>query len=180
MKTIIFSTAIRLLTPVFLLFSVYILFRGHNHPGGGFIGGLICSIAFVFHVLAHGPGVTSRVFFSVVLYYYSRPKSHSYTRYALRVLRANFRNKRDTDEPHKWSFVFLRIRPLYLVATGLLLAASSGIVSLLGQKPFMTSYWLKFELPVIGSIGTPSLFDLGVYLLVLGVVLQFIFIMSKE
>ncbi len=180
MKTIIFSTAVRLLTPIFLLFSVYILFRGHNHPGGGFIGGLIGSIAFVFHVLAHGPGATYRVFFSIILYYYVRPLDHNRIHYAFRIIHANFRNRRSDDQPHQWKFVFLRIRPIYLVGMGLLLSTFSGAVALVQQKPFMTAYWLKFEIPVIGALGTPPLFDAGVYLLVMGVVLQFVFTMSKE
>lgn len=181
MRTIIFSTAIRLLTPVFLLFSVYILFRGHNHPGGGFIGGLIGAIAFVFHVLAHGANATFRVFFSLTFYFYTRRAAgHSRTRYALQILNANVRNRKSKEQPHRWNFVIWRVRPVYLMGLGMLLAVTSGTMSLALQKPFMTGLWMEHKLPVLGALGTPLLFDAGVYLLVMGMVLKLVFTMSKE
>lgn len=54
MKTIILRTASDYLLPVLLLFSLFILLRGHYLPGGGFIGGLIAAIAFVLHAFANG------------------------------------------------------------------------------------------------------------------------------
>lgn len=180
MRTIIFSTAIRLLTPVFLLFSVYILFRGHNHPGGGFIGGLIGSIAFVFHVLAHGANATARVFFSLTLYHYPRQAGHSRTRYFMQIMNANLRGRRKGYKENRWNYIFVRVRPVYLIAFGLLLAVTSGTIGLLAGQPYMAAFWMDVHLPVLGSLGTPLLFDAGVYLLVLGMVLKMIFTMSKE
>ena len=54
MKTIIFKTASAYLLPLLLLFSIFILLRGHYLPGGGFVGGLMASIAFVIHSFANG------------------------------------------------------------------------------------------------------------------------------
>ncbi len=54
MKSIILKTASNYLLPLLLLFSVFILLRGHYLPGGGFVGGLIASIAFVLHAFANG------------------------------------------------------------------------------------------------------------------------------
>lgn len=54
MKTIIFKTASSYLLPLLILFSIFILLRGHYLPGGGFVGGLIASIAFVIHSFANG------------------------------------------------------------------------------------------------------------------------------
>ncbi len=54
MNSIILRTASNFLLPLLLLFSVFVLLRGHYLPGGGFIGGLIASIAFVLHAFAHG------------------------------------------------------------------------------------------------------------------------------
>ncbi|MGM0635714.1 MAG: Na+/H+ antiporter subunit B [Bacteroidota bacterium] len=54
MKTIILRTASDYLLPVLLLFSVFILLRGHYLPGGGFIGGLVAAIAFVLDAFANG------------------------------------------------------------------------------------------------------------------------------
>ena len=50
--TLIYSTATRYLLPVLLLFSVFLLFRGHNQPGGGFVGGLVAAAAFTVYAIA--------------------------------------------------------------------------------------------------------------------------------
>ena len=54
----IFRTAARLLMPLLLLFSVFLLLRGHNEPGGGFVGGLVAAAAFALYAVAFG--VTAR------------------------------------------------------------------------------------------------------------------------
>lgn len=54
MKSIILTTVSKTLLPLLLLFSVFVLLRGHYLPGGGFIGGLIASIAFIVHSFANG------------------------------------------------------------------------------------------------------------------------------
>lgn len=61
MQSLILSTAIRLLMPLFLLFSVFLLLRGHNEPGGGFVGGLVAAAAFALYSLAHGPEAGRRM-----------------------------------------------------------------------------------------------------------------------
>lgn len=55
MNSIILRTTSRVILPAALLFSVYILLRGHNNPGGGFIGGLIAAAGIAVHALANGP-----------------------------------------------------------------------------------------------------------------------------
>jgi multicomponent Na+:H+ antiporter subunit B len=54
MKTLILKTASKYLLPLLLLFSIFMLLRGHYLPGGGFVGGLIASIAFILHAFANG------------------------------------------------------------------------------------------------------------------------------
>lgn len=54
MNTLIFRTFAPLLTALMLLFSIFVLLRGHNEPGGGFIGGLIGAAAFAIHAIAFG------------------------------------------------------------------------------------------------------------------------------
>lgn len=61
MKSRILTTATNYLLPVLLLFSVFMLLRGHYHPGGGFVGGLVASIAFVLHSLTNGTDQTLKL-----------------------------------------------------------------------------------------------------------------------
>ncbi len=55
MSSLILRTSMRLIVPLSLLFAAYMALKGHNHPGGGFIGGLIASVALILHRMTHGP-----------------------------------------------------------------------------------------------------------------------------
>jgi multicomponent Na+:H+ antiporter subunit B len=55
MSSIILRTATRFLIVLLTLESVFILLRGHNEPGGGFIGGLLIASGFALYALAFGP-----------------------------------------------------------------------------------------------------------------------------
>jgi multicomponent Na+:H+ antiporter subunit B len=61
MNSSILQTATRYLLPILLLFSVFLLLRGHYYPGGGFVGGLVASIAFVLHSFAYGTDNTMKI-----------------------------------------------------------------------------------------------------------------------
>ena len=135
MRSVILASAARLLFPLLLLFSVFLLFRGHNEPGGGFVGGLVAATAYA--LLALSCGVDS----------------------ARRLLPA---------------------RPEVLIGIGLLAALGSGLVSLASGRPFMTGLWGETPLPVIGKPGTPVLFDTGVYVTVVGVVLLILLTLQEE
>jgi len=54
MNSLILRTATRLLVSLILVFSVYLLFRGHNGPGGGFSGGLVAATGFALYIMAEG------------------------------------------------------------------------------------------------------------------------------
>ncbi len=135
MKQLIFKTATSFLLPLLLLFSIFILLRGHYLPGGGFVGGIIASIAFVLHAFAFG-----------------------------------LRNTRK----------LLRVKPMRLMPVGLALALFSVVLPLFQGLPIMTGLWLSNPLPVIGLAGSALLFDLGVYIVVLGVALTIIFTISES
>ena len=53
MRSLILRTASRYLMVLLVLFSIFILFRGHNEPGGGFVGGLLIAGAFALYALAY-------------------------------------------------------------------------------------------------------------------------------
>jgi multicomponent Na+:H+ antiporter subunit B len=124
MNSLILRTTGRLILPAALLFSVYVLLRGHNEPGGGFIGGLIAAAGIAVHALPRG-------------------------RAALLSL--------------------LRISPKAYIGAGLALAIAAGLPGLGLAEPFLTHQW---ALPAFG-LGTTLIFDLGVYLVVVGAVLTF-------
>jgi multicomponent Na+:H+ antiporter subunit B len=130
MKTIILKTASSYLLPVLLIFSVFILLRGHYLPGGGFVGGLMASIAFILHAFANGLSDTKNL---------------------------------------------LRFHPGFLMPIGLALAFVSGLAPMFFGLPFMTGLWYPDAIPVLGAIGSTLFFDIGVYLVVVGVTLTIIF-----
>ncbi len=137
MISIILRTATKFLISLLLLFSVFLLLRGHNEPGGGFIGGLVAASAYVLHAMAYNVASTLSA---------------------------------------------LRVAPRTLIGVGLVTAAISGLLPLLFGRPFLTGLWADVELPGGGmlDLGTPLLFDIGVYLAVLGVVLTIILSLSEE
>ncbi len=54
MNSIIVTAGARILVALLLVFSVFMLLRGHNLPGGGFIGGLLGATAFIVYAIACG------------------------------------------------------------------------------------------------------------------------------
>ncbi|GAB5506624.1 MAG: Na+/H+ antiporter subunit B [Rhizobiaceae bacterium] len=63
MRTLIFRTMAPYLTSLMVLFSVFVLLRGHNEPGGGFIGGLIAASAFAIYGIACGVSPVRRALY---------------------------------------------------------------------------------------------------------------------
>ncbi|MNJ94851.1 Na(+)/H(+) antiporter subunit A [compost metagenome] len=117
----ILKTAISYFAPIFMLISFYILMRGHNSPGGGFVGGLILALAVSFYALTFGESPAQRL---------------------------------------------LWLTPRFWIAAGLMTCLIAGVLApLLQRGPPFTALWL----PGFWSwMGTPLLFDVGVYWLVLG------------
>ncbi len=54
MDSLLLRTAARIIVPLQLLLSLFLLARGHNEPGGGFAGGLLAACAIILHGIAHG------------------------------------------------------------------------------------------------------------------------------
>jgi multicomponent Na+:H+ antiporter subunit B len=70
----------------------------------------------------------------------------------------------------------LVVDPSRLIGTGLLLALASGVLPAIRGKSFLTAEWTA---PSVG-LGTPLIFDIGVFLVVVGVVLTMTFTLSEE
>jgi multicomponent Na+:H+ antiporter subunit B len=137
MNSLILTTVGRLLKPLLLLVSIIVLLRGHNEPGGGFVGGLLAAAAFALDAVI---GRTSR---------------------ARRAL---------------------RISPQLLLGTGLLLAAASGIPALLRGQAILTAQAYEIALPfdLHWALSTVLLFDVGVYIVVMGTVLLIVFTLGEQ
>lgn len=81
-----------------------------------------------------------------------------------------------TDEARR----ILRVNPRTLIALGLLSAGGSGLIACFEGAPFLTSRWTTVPIPVEGDLGTPLLFDAGVYLVVAGAALTIIFSLAED
>ncbi|MQB43750.1 Na+/H+ antiporter subunit B [Rhizobium sp. ICMP 5592] len=126
MNTLIFRTAAPFLTALMLLFSVFVLLRGHNEPGGGFIGGLIAASGFAIYGIACGVTAVRR------------------------------------------AIVF---HPLAIAGFGLLASTAAGLLSIFSGVPFMTGLWIyPHLLGVEVPLSSVMLFDIGVYLVVVGAI----------
>ena len=119
------TVLVRLVLPVAGLISVFFLLRGHNLPGGGFVGGLVLATAVIVQYMMGG-----------VVWVESRSRLH----------------------------------PLYWISVGLLLAGGAAMSSWFAMRPFLSALALDIALPLIGTIhvSTVLIFDLGVYMLVIG------------
>jgi len=73
----------------------------------------------------------------------------------------------------------IKFHPGFLMPIGLSIALIAGLAPLFTGNPFMTGLWYHDPIPVIGMVGTALLFDVGVFLVVIGVVLTIIFTISE-
>lgn len=134
--SLILSTAARVLLPLQLIFSIFMLLRGHDLPGGGFIAGLIAAAAFILYLFAFGCGPTREL---------------------------------------------LRADPKDLAGWGLAIGALASLPAVFWGEPVFTAQWWDLQVPLIGEIkmNTPLIFDVGVYLTVLGSVLAFVMYLAE-
>ncbi|MCC2596657.1 monovalent cation/H+ antiporter subunit A [Pusillimonas sp. MFBS29] len=119
------AVLVRLVLPIAALISLYFLIRGHNLPGGGFVGGLIMATAIILQYMVGG-----------VIWVEARP----------------------------------RIHPQYWIALGLLCAGTAAMSVWWAAKPFLAAFSWDLVLPMVGHVhmSTVLLFDIGVYMLVVG------------
>lgn len=72
------------------------------------------------------------------------------------------------------------LNPITVIGFGLLVTLLSGLISIFIGYPFLTGLWSEVKIPALGKVGTPLLFDIGVYLVVIGVTLMIIFSLAED
>lgn len=138
MNSLIYKVGANLLFGILLVFSVFMLLRGHNEPGGGFIGGLIGAVAFIVYALSENIAATRRV---------------------------------------------LRVNPEHLAVTGLTIALISGLLGPLFGEGLFAGQWVFLgatETAKGWPISSVLLFDIGVYLTVLGAIIALVLEMERH
>lgn len=128
-RSILLEVIVRILFHTIIVVSIFLLFAGHNLPGGGFAGGLVAGMALVMRYIAGG--------------------------------RWELGAAAPTDAGR-------------LLGAGLILAVGTAVVPLFfGLAPLTSTFW-EWEIPGIGHMEfvTSTIFDIGVYLVVIGLVLD--------
>jgi multicomponent Na+:H+ antiporter subunit B len=137
-SSFIFKAVARFLFFLVNVFALYLLLRGHNLPGGGFIAGLASAISLILLSLAIGLEDLHRV---------------------------------------------MRFDPMRLAAGGLALATVTGAAPLFLKRPFLEHFDVHlYDVPLLGELhaGTTLVFDIGVYLVVVGIACKIIFVLGKS
>ena len=136
-RSLLLEVVTRMIFHVIVVFSVYVLFVGHDAPGGGFAAGLIVGLALALRYIAGGA-------------------------YEL-------------GEAAPWD-------PGILMGTGLFISAATAIYGVIAGGAALQSTILKATVPLLGDLKfvTSSIFDVGVYLIVIGLVLDVLRAMGAE
>ncbi|HEX2179341.1 MAG TPA: MnhB domain-containing protein [Actinomycetota bacterium] len=136
-RSVILDVGARVLFHSVLAGSLFLLFAGHNRPGGGFIGGLVAAGGF-----------------------------------GLRYLAGGVAGLRSASRFHPWTFL----------STGLFLAVGTSAAALFAGGQVLESGKLELEMPVLGHLKATSAlpFDIGVYLVVVGLMLVALDALGEE
>ena len=150
MTTVIARTATRIAVPIALVTAVALLLQGHNLPGGGFIAGVLTAAALALVYVVFGLEELS----TMLGIGGTGPFGHAPVAY----YRVTF-------------------------GLGLALAAGSGLVPIVFGEPFLAqTYWILHDVPLFGEVEVASAlaFDLGVYLTVVGALLEIVAVVGTE
>ncbi|MEE6306623.1 Na+/H+ antiporter subunit A [Plantactinospora veratri] len=136
-RSIVFEVVVRLIFHTVVLFSLFLLFAGHNAPGGGFAGGLVAGLALAVRYLAGG------------------------------------RHELDQAAPVDAGVV---------LGVGLFVSVGTGLLAMTTGGEVLRSSLLEPELPLVGDLHlvTSIFFDIGVYLVVVGLVLDILRSLGAE
>lgn len=137
MDSLILTTAVRYFVPLLLLFSLFLLFNGHDGHGGAFPGALVAAVAFAIHLFVFGSRRTRRM---------------------------------------------LGPDPRLLIALGLGLMIVTGLPGLFRRREYLAAEWVHVPLAPEGLewLGTPLLFDAGIYLTIAGAAILILVTVGEE
>jgi multicomponent Na+:H+ antiporter subunit B len=134
--SLILRVSAPLLLWVPLAVSLYLLVRGHDAPGGGFVGGLVAAAGLVFYAISRGQAAALRA---------------------------------------------MRLPPASWCGLGLLLAAGSGLLAWTDPSAgYLTHRWWFADIPVKLPLNTAFVFDVGVFLVVIGTITAMVFALVAE
>lgn len=137
-RSVMFEVITRVIFHAMIVFALFLLFSGHNAPGGGFAAGLVVGIAFAVRYLAGGGYELGEA---------------------------------------------ARVNPGVLLGTGLFLSAGVGLATLVaGQEALQSTILHWYHVPVLGDVHlvTSLFFDIGVMLVVVGLVLDLLRTLGAE
>ncbi len=131
------NAAASILLFVVNIFAVYLLLRGHNYPGGGFIGGLASAMAVLLYGLSVG---------------FDKAESQ------------------------------LGFGPIRMATIGLGIAVLTSLAPLFFGRAYFENFNTYLHIPFFGKLylGTPLLFDIGVFMVVVGICVKIIFVMARS
>jgi len=137
MNSVILQLAARYVRWMLLIFALVALIRGHNYPGGGFIGGLLAGLALIYDGFAF-----------------------DYTRISKKQ----------------------KINPVSYIGVGLLMILISMLFGILSGDVLMKGIWISLDLPLLGQLklGTPFIFDIGVFFVVIGITIMFFLSLKRR
>jgi len=136
-RSLLLEVVTRMIFHIIVVFSVYVLFVGHDEPGGGFAAGLIVGLALALRYIAGGAF--------------------------------------ELGEAAPWD-------PGILMGIGLFISSATAVYGVIAGGAALQSTILKASVPVLGDLKfvTSSIFDIGVYLIVIGLVLDVLRAMGAE
>lgn len=137
MNSVILQIASKYVRWILVIFSIIMLIRGHNLPGGGFIGGMLAGLSLAYKGFAFTPGIIEKE---------------------------------------------LKIKPEIFLIFGLLLIFISLLPGVFIEGTLMQGIWFTIPFPFTEGykFGTPFLFDTGVYFIVIGVTVLFLFSLTEK
>jgi multicomponent Na+:H+ antiporter subunit B len=148
------QTTARVVVPIIVLVAISLLLQGHNLPGGGFIGGVLTTVAFALVYVAYGLDYLEME----VLDRDVDPGTGVF--------------EHRTVDAYRRTFVF-----------GLVLAVGTGLAGLVFAQPFLTqTFTIVEDVPIYHEVELASalVFDVGVFCVVVGGLLTIVSVVASE